>query len=596
MKKVFTTLFAAFGLTMAVSAATEADIKPMMHSYVMVFDNFNANGTVKLTKGDLFGGGYFLSVTGNDKSTGKGSVNLSDPSTYSVCYGGAEADTARLAAKYGSFGTHLNSLRLKNGQDVIALKPTAGSVIYVFGHGNGKTGAEARIPAFSKVAPSGNKMSEILNEAPTADYAKSSVYCYKWEVPSDFDGNTPLYIGSYNGDAFFSYIIVEANEPAGTPSVEVNGTVYDETEQLYYQEVVCTPNNYELEGMDLGPTKVYYTTDGTEPTDKSTEYTAPIKCYKDMTVKFQAYWEGEICEGASNEAVVEFNFNAPTLTIDGTTATIATEYQNATNYYSIDGAEGVAGDTYTATASCNISAYTVIKNGVHTEWTSAAVSAPIYVIEPIKEKKVVTIVAEGTEIDEEATAENTNLDADGNPLPIYRAINPKLQYNGQDVDACFYLVPEPTFVVIKDDTAQVNKQEVYLQMNAENLTFKVAEGDSVNVTVNVSRNSHHANNLKVYVNLSGTTYGHDDILTGGQVIKFGLAGGTYTFQKYSGTGAIYVASIEIEPVAGGAGLVEEVVAPATLDLNAPIYDLTGRQVANPVKGVYIQGGRKFIVK
>ena len=42
--------------------------------------------------------------------------------------------------------------------------------------------------------------------------------------------------------------------------------------------------------------------------------------------------------------------------------------------------------------------------------------------------------------------------------------------------------------------------------------------------------------------------------------------------------------------------VEQVVAPATLDLNAPIYDLTGRQVANPVKGVYIQGGRKFIVK
>lgn len=38
------------------------------------------------------------------------------------------------------------------------------------------------------------------------------------------------------------------------------------------------------------------------------------------------------------------------------------------------------------------------------------------------------------------------------------------------------------------------------------------------------------------------------------------------------------------------------LAPATLDLNAPIFDLTGRQVANPVKGIYLQNGRKFIVK
>ena len=92
-------------------------------------------------------------------------------------------------------------------------------------------------------------------------------------------------------------------------------------------------------------------------------------------------------------------------------------------------------------------------------------------------------------------------------------------------------------------------------------------------------------------------YGYDDItIEGNNVIKFGLAGGLHTFKKWNNTGNILVSSIEIEPVAGGAGLVEEVVAPATLDLNAPIYDLTGRQVANPVKGVYIQGGRKFIVK
>ena len=591
MKKVFTSLFAMLGLTMAMNAETVDDIKPMQHSNVVVFDNYTGNGTGSRTKAGLFGGGYYLDVTGGSVATNKGSIDIADPSTYTVCYGGAEADTSRLAAKYTSYGKHLNSLRLKNAQDVIAFKPTAGSVVYVFGQGNNKTGASARVPKFATDA----KLENALNAAPDDTYPGSSVYVYKFVVPAQFDGTMPMYIGSYNGDAFFSFIVVEANEPAGTPSVEVLPTVYDETEKLYYQEVVCTPNNYNIDGTDLGATEVYYTTDGTEPTNASAKYTEPIKCYKDQVVKFQAYWMGTLCEGASNEATVEFNFNAPTLTIDGANATIATEYQNATNYYSIDGAEGVAGDSYTATASCNISVYTEIKNGDHTTWTSAAVSAPIYVLDPIKEKKVVTVTG-SYEIDEEATAANTNLDENGNPLPIYVAVDAKLQYNGQDADPCFYLVPEATFSVILTDTAQVNGQAIYLQMTKDLLTFKVAEGDSVNVKVTVSKNSHkNAETLQTYVNLNGTTYGYENIITDGNVIEFGLTGGIYTFKKYSGTGNIHVASIEIEPVAAGGEGIENVLAPA-LNPNAPIYDLTGRQVFNPAKGIYLQNGRKFIVK
>lgn len=585
MKKVFTTLFAMLGLTMAMNAETVDDIKPMMHSYVAALNNYTGNGSVARVKGSLFGGNYFLDVTGGSIATNKGSIDIADPTTYPTVYGGAEADTARLAKKYTKYGLSLNSLRLKNAQDVIAFKPTAGSVVYVFGQGNNKTGASARIPKFATDA----KLENALNEAPTDDYPASSTYCYKFVVPAEFDGTIPMYIGSYNGDAFFSFIVVEANEPAGTPSVEANSVAYDEASKLYYQEVVCTPNNYELMGTDMGPTTVYYTTDGTEPTSASAEYKEPIKCYKDMTVKFQAYWGGEALPGANNEATVEFKFNAPSLTIDGANATIATEYMNATNYYSIDGAEGVAGDTYTATASCNFAAYTVIKNGEHATWTSASASAPIYVLDPIKEKKVIT-VAGTTAVDEEATKNDPN----GNT--VYMAVDAKLQYNGQDADACFYLVPDAKFSAIMVDTAQVNGQQVYLQMDRDNLTFMVAEGDSVNVKVTVSKNSHkNADDLKTYVNVNGTTYGHDNILTGGNVIEFGLSGGIYTFKKYSGTGNIHVASIEIAP-ADPAGI-QNVVAGPAFDANAPIYDVVGRQVSAPLKkGIYIQNGRKFIVK
>ena len=50
----------------------------------------------------------------------------------------------------------------------------------------------------------------------------------------------------------------------------------------------------------------------------------------------------------------------------------------------------------------------------------------------------------------------------------------------------------------------------------------------------------------------------------------------------------------------GFGTVEgisDVIARPELDVNAPIYDLSGRRVLRTVKGgLYIQGGKKVIVK
>ncbi len=45
-----------------------------------------------------------------------------------------------------------------------------------------------------------------------------------------------------------------------------------------------------------------------------------------------------------------------------------------------------------------------------------------------------------------------------------------------------------------------------------------------------------------------------------------------------------------------AGIDKVVAGQEGIDPNAPIYDLTGRQVSNPVKGIYLQNGRKFVVE
>lgn len=97
--------------------------------------------------------------------------------------------------------------------------------------------------------------------------------------------------------------------------------------------------------------------------------------------------------------------------------------------------------------------------------------------------------------------------------------------------------------------------------NAKNLTFKVAEGDSIDVTVTTSLNSCKDitgaydetkgtyPTLANYVNVDGTNYGHENTPDNFQnVIKIGLKGGIHTFQKYSGTGNILVKSISFKKV------------------------------------------------
>ena len=280
MKKIFTLALALMGFAGATNAASVTDIKVCKHSYVLVCDDYTNNGTGSRTKGGLFGDDYFLDVTGGSVATNKGVTNLSVVDTLGVDKAPLYV-TQEIVDKYGEYGKHLNSLRLKNAQDVIAMRPTAGSKIIVFLQGNNKTGKDARYPKLSKSAD----LSNPLNDAPTADFKESTVAGFKFEytVPNDWGTDDVLYMGSYNGDMFLSYIIVEAKEAVGTPSVKVGPQVYEGG--LWYREVIC-----KTVKADGDNTIVTYTTDGSTPDEKSPVYTEPIKCYANQTVKFQAYF------------------------------------------------------------------------------------------------------------------------------------------------------------------------------------------------------------------------------------------------------------------------------------------------------------------
>ena len=560
MKKLFTLICALVGLASTANAASIDDVKVCKHSYVLVAEEWNNLGTEKLVKGQLFGDGFFLSVTGNDKSTGKGSSNPAEiTSEGEYRYGEA------FATKYGEYGSRLNCLRLKNAQDVIAMKVTKGSKLIFLLNGNNKSGTAARYPKIAKDAA----LTETLNEAPTTDHpATGGGFYYEWTAPDDLT----IYIGSYNGDMFVGYIIVEANEPAGTPSVKVGNQTYENG--LWYREVTCKPNTYQYEGSDekFG-TVVTYTTDGTTPTAESKKYTEPIRCFKDMTVKFQAfvdYGDGnaaDICDGADNEGIVSFSFNAPTISAEGGNVTITSEYEGAQNFYKFGDADYAEGSSVTLTESATLTAMSKIVNGSYATFESASTSKDVYVLNPISEEKIITVSGTAVE-DEEATATSTT-------GKIY-----KIEDGAITADKMDFFVKNLEFGAIANGTAAAQYQvpegqEAYIKMNATNISFLVAEGETVNVHVVCSKNacknleSETETDRQCKVNVDGKVYGCADMTTGtyditdaeGNVIetlptneiKFSLGEGIHTFQKFSGTGNILISSIKITPV-GGTGI------------------------------------------
>ena len=545
MKKIFTFAMALVAFAGVAKAATVDDLEPLKHSYVLVADDVTNNGTTATGAKALFGDNHFLAVKSLTTATNKGTVDISNADGTIV--------TEEMAAKYGEYGAHLNSLRIKNGDDGIKLKLTEGSKLIVIADCNNTTRFPELATEDGKTVVAG---AETVYQIPV-NYNGKDFNLSKLEITVD-DGGTYTIIANGGNQIYISYIIVEANEAPGTPMLKVGDQMYESG--LWFKEV--TAKAVEAEGY---PTLLTYTTDGSTPTAESKLYTGPIKCYQNMVVKFQAFadwYGGEVAEdaildGADNEAPVNFIFEAPSIEAVGGEITIVSPYesQNGVNFYTINNGEETEGNTVSLTESAIFTAYTKIVNGEDIVFTSKTVTKDIYVLNPIKEKKTITVTAGEAVLDEEATANSTT-------GPVY-----KVEGGAISTDKMDFFVKNLEFSVLKDDNAiyQVPEgQEIYIKMNNTNITFQVADGDSVNVKVVCSKNACKninaddnaddptalVNDRKCIVNVSGTNHYHVDaegneasdmkLCEDANIIEFGLTSGTYTFQKYSGTGNILI--------------------------------------------------------
>ncbi len=590
MKKIFTLICALVGIVASGFAQTVADLEVCKHSYVLVGDDVTNDGTEKIAKNSLFGDGYFFTPTGHDKSNAKNSFDLAEKNedgTYKWFNG-----------KYAEYGKHLNSLRLKNAQDVFAIKLTAKSKIIICFNGQSKVGAAARYPKFAKDA----KLTEPLNEAPTDASGTIGISTVEYTVPDDMT----LYVGSWNGDIYVSYIIVEANEAPGTPSVKVGPQKYENG--LWFREVTVKPAMVSEEGSEEQvPSVVTYTTDGSAPDENSEVVPSdPIKVYQNQTLKFQAFMDfgtglpevDAFLTGAENEAVVSFSFDAPTITADKGNVTVTSPYaaQGGANVITY-GDKTINGDNATLTESAEVSAKTVITNGSYGKFESKSASIDALVLTPITEKKEISGFKGEVIVDEEATAGDTE------GKTHYMVKEGTGSFTADDKS---FFVKSPVFGVVNADNAKYQVpegQEVYLQMK-DNVTIYFETAQKSLVTITATKNSckaidkadDDAKNAIFAVKMDGTDQqvadirADHDFVNGdateklpGNVLKFFVEAGTHKMTRYTGTGNIFLSSIVVEPAGTDTGI-NDIEANSTVKV---------KKVIENGKVVIVKGNNKY---
>ena len=136
---------------------------------------------------------------------------------------------------------------------------------------------------------------------------------------------------------------------SGTPTFQRNG------------------NSVTLSATIAENTRIYYTTDGTEPTSLSTLYEAPIQVDENQTLKAITVSDNLFDSKVVSYSVNWFKVNAPSLTFDGIFLTIACETPNARIHYTLDGKQPTEesplySGVLTMTESCTVKAIAVKEN------------------------------------------------------------------------------------------------------------------------------------------------------------------------------------------------------------------------------------------
>ncbi len=369
-----------------------------------------------------------------------------------------------------------------------------------------------------------------------------------------------------------------------------------EGEWSFNAEITCATEGAEI----------YYTTDGTNPTDASTKYTSPFEVWEATTIKAIAYKDGEASRVASFEA------NPPYL-LDGFTAlsdfdgdanviinaNMHAVYQNGNYLYLECGNDFMLvfgkqegkytnGDTFTRLEGSftHYNNQPQIQNGILSAATAGtAISPAVMPLEMLGQHMLSRYVTvENVSIEAQKKANNYTLtDAEGNTFVLYN------QFNSSNSNAADYVtVPEGEgykvtgFVNIFGTTLQLVPTEIVKMETVETPVITPATS-TLDVDTQSIEITCATEGAEIYYTLDGTTPTTDSELYTAPIVPE------------------LAESITVKAIAVKDGMVPSAVAEQTYKLSSGIEDvvlgsdaaaeyfnLQGVRVAQPAAGLYLR--------
>ena len=243
---------------------------------------------------------------------------------------------------------------------------------------------KVKVEGISMYPPSATLYYTTDGSIPDPTNPNAFVYTPGFEI--ELDGPTTIKLRAFNPDwapsSTYTYYYDVRVRVKILPFA--NGTVFDPIPGTYTEgQLVTLSTNTNPAGA-----YVYYTTDGSEPTEDATLlYTAPFWVNSTTTVKVKAFIAGQVAsithEGLYNitgqVATIQFT-PAPASYQTPQTITISTSTPGATIYYTLDGSEpDESSNLYTGPlTTLSAGKHTIKARAYKTDWLPSEVGTGIY--------------------------------------------------------------------------------------------------------------------------------------------------------------------------------------------------------------------------
>ncbi len=578
-KKLLTLLTLLVCVCSGAWAASVNDLVAISSDYTFIADNITSNGTVKLTKNTLYDNSRIFAPTANTVATNKGTHATFDD------------------------GTHLNSLRLKNTQDQLVFKVAGPCKVIFYTQSHSSRGIQ------------------VGSTAGGTEYGSQTASTTEWECNITSAGL--VYLSSYGSDFYFAGFTVTGFVTATSEALKSSAAVKVDDAALTLDDAA---DGYTVDGttITLGSNITFVAAPTNIELVKTVTFSDESTKDQDVTVTFDGtitdgYYIGTASIGLTGSetayTVKAKQATQPTLVLSETSASLTglKSYQVGSTTVTLTGAnltdgtydvaaegltitptsftvaDGVVNQEFTITGSASTAAETEIN------FTAGTATATFTLTYSQAAKRDV----ERVDVTETTTWDWTTLDCEAVELKNDGTTDPS-----SSKEFLMASLPELTnsdafnsqaLTIVAQFPYRGSSNE-YLQGNSVKFTTTVAGTVQVWFSNTGTRADEEANRRYLYIN--GTSTDVYSLNTTMVEASADVEAGEVVINAYMGVTDPSATMVRINKIVFtySSTLTGIQTVKTAEQENDVIYNLAGQRIAKPAKGLYIQNGKKMMVK